>query len=91
MLLGAIIPAAGTQAQTAYRPITAARSGESVALTGHDLTIDQVVAIARGGAKVALSADAKQRQTDRRAKLRCSPAIPSRPRTRHCCRAGRRR
>jgi histidine ammonia-lyase len=64
MLLGVIIPAARIAAQTAYRPITPTRSGELIVLTGHDLTIDQVVAIARDGAKVALSADAKQRQSD---------------------------
>jgi histidine ammonia-lyase len=64
VLLGVIIPAAAAPAQIAYRPITATRSGESIVLTGHDLTIEQVVAIARDGAKVALSADAKQRQAD---------------------------
>jgi histidine ammonia-lyase len=33
-------------------------------LTGRDLSVDQVAAIARYGAKVALSAEAKQRQSD---------------------------
>jgi len=63
-LLSTVIPAAKTLAQTAYSPIAPTRSGESIVLTGHDLTIDQVVAIARDGAKVALSPDAKQRQSD---------------------------
>jgi histidine ammonia-lyase len=40
------------------------RSGETVVLTGHDLTIDQLVTIAREGAKVVLSSEAKQRQLD---------------------------
>jgi len=51
-------------AETAYRPIAPTRSGESIVLTGHDLTIDQVVAIARSGAKVTLSPEAKQYQSD---------------------------
>jgi histidine ammonia-lyase len=51
-------------AQSPYRPITPSRAGETIVLTGHDLTIDQVVAIARHGARAALSADAKQRQSD---------------------------
>jgi histidine ammonia-lyase len=63
-LLGTIIPACGALAQTAYRPIAPTRSGESFVLTGHDLTIDQVVAIARYGAKITLSPEAKQRQSD---------------------------
>jgi len=63
-LLGTTIPATGALAQTAYRPIAPSRSDESIVLTGHDLTIDQVVAIARYGAKVTLSPEAKQRQSD---------------------------
>lgn len=63
-LLGAILPAAAAPAQTSYRAIVPKRAGESIVLTGHDLTIDQVVAIARDGAQVALSPDAKQRQSD---------------------------
>jgi histidine ammonia-lyase len=49
---------------SSYRPILPSRSGETVVLTGHDLTPDQVVAIARYGAKAALSPEAKQRQSD---------------------------
>ncbi len=63
-LLGTTIPATGALAQTAYRSIAPSRSDESIVLTGHDLTIDQVVAIARYGAKVNLSPEAKQRQSD---------------------------
>src|SRR6185437_11776643 len=51
-------------AQTSYRAIVPSRADETIVLTGHDLTIDQVVAIARDGAKVALSPDAKQRQSN---------------------------
>jgi histidine ammonia-lyase len=64
-LLLALSPLMRAPAQTpAYRPISPSRSGETVVLTGRDLTIDQLVAIARYGAKVALSAEAKQRQSD---------------------------
>lgn len=63
-LLGTIIPAAAALAQTSYRPIVLTRTGESIVLTGHDMTVDQLVAIARDGAKVSLSPDAKQRQAD---------------------------
>jgi histidine ammonia-lyase len=51
-------------AQTNYRPIAPIRAGDVVVLTGHDLTVDQVIAIARDGAQVRLSPDAKQRQAD---------------------------
>lgn len=63
-VLGTIMPASGALAETAYRPIAPTRSGESIVLTGHDLTIDQVVAIARSGVKVTLSPEAKQHQSD---------------------------
>ena len=65
ILLATTIPAAaGALGQTAYRPIAATRTGESIVLTGHDLTTDQVVAIARYGARVELSPEARQRQSD---------------------------
>ena len=48
----------------AYTPIQPTLAGETVTLTGHDLTIDQIVAVARGGAKVELSAQARQRSAD---------------------------
>ena len=63
-LLGAIAPAAGASAQGAYTPIVPTRANETIALTGRDLSIDQVVAIARYGAKVTLSPEARQRQSD---------------------------
>jgi histidine ammonia-lyase len=59
-----LLPLAQAPAQTSYRPIVPSRSGETIVLTGHDLTTDQLVAIARYGAKVALSPEAKQRQSD---------------------------
>jgi histidine ammonia-lyase len=41
-----------------YRPITADAAGKVVTLTGHDLTIEQVVEVARHGAQVRYSPDA---------------------------------
>jgi histidine ammonia-lyase len=51
-------------ATEAYRPITATKANETITLTGHDLTIEQVVDIARYGAKVAISDEAMQRGAD---------------------------
>jgi len=47
-----------------YQPITPTLSGNMITLTGHDLTIEQVIDVARYGAKVQLSADAKRSQSD---------------------------
>src|SRR6185437_9650062 len=47
-----------------YQPITPTKSDQVITLTGHDLTIEQVVDVARYGAKVELSPEAKQRQAD---------------------------
>src|SRR5580692_12040405 len=47
-----------------YHPIEPTMSTQTILLTGHDLTIDELVKIARYGAKVRLSPEAKQRQAD---------------------------
>ena len=52
-----------------YRPISPNLSDKTVVLTGRDLTIDQVVQVARYGAKVALSPEARQRSADAHALL----------------------
>jgi histidine ammonia-lyase len=52
-----------------YRAITPSMAEQTVVLTGRDLTIDQVVQVARYGAKVALSAEARQRSADAHALL----------------------
>ena len=52
-----------------YRAISATQSDKTVVLTGRDLTIDEVVQVARYGAKVALSAEARQRSADAHALL----------------------
>jgi histidine ammonia-lyase len=47
-----------------YRPIAATKGNTTITLTGHDLTIEQLVDIARHGAKVAISNEAMQRAAD---------------------------
>jgi histidine ammonia-lyase len=59
--LGTSIPATAT---ADYHPLTPSMSDKTITLTGHDLTIEQVVDVARYGAKIQLSRDAKQRQAD---------------------------
>jgi histidine ammonia-lyase len=46
---------------SAYNPITTADANQTIVLNGHNLTIDKLVAIARYGAKVQLSAAGRQR------------------------------
>ena len=53
-------PAAGA----GYTPITPTLSDRTVTLDGHALTIDQIVMVARHGARVELSADARRREAD---------------------------
>jgi histidine ammonia-lyase len=68
VLTAAVFCAANAQAQPdligGYRPIKPTESAVTITLTGRDLTPDQVVSIARGGAKIAYSAEAKQRAAD---------------------------
>jgi histidine ammonia-lyase len=63
-LAAALWSAAPAWAAPDYAPITPTMSDRTVTLTGHDLTIDQIVMVARFGAKIELSADARQRQAD---------------------------
>jgi histidine ammonia-lyase len=39
-------------------------SGQTITLTGHDLSLEQIIAVARHGARVQLSPQARQRQID---------------------------
>ena len=48
----------------AYQFITPTMANRTVTLTGHNLTVDEVVQVARCGAKVQLSPEAKQRAAD---------------------------
>jgi histidine ammonia-lyase len=65
-LAGAVLWGAALAAPAApyYVPITPTMSDRTVTLNGHDLTIDQVVMVARHGAKVELSKEARQREAD---------------------------
>jgi histidine ammonia-lyase len=47
-----------------YTPITPTMSDQTILLDGHHLTIEEIVKVARYGAKVELSADARQREAD---------------------------
>jgi histidine ammonia-lyase len=49
---------------SAYNPIIPTKSGETVTLNGRNLTIEQVVDVARHGAKVRLTDGARQRSED---------------------------
>jgi histidine ammonia-lyase len=51
-------------APIAYQAIGYDSAAETIVLTGHDLTIDQLIRIARHGAKVALTLEARQRSAD---------------------------
>jgi histidine ammonia-lyase len=65
-LAGAVLCGAAIAARAApyYVPITPSMSDRTVTLNGRDLTIDQVVMVARHGAKVELSKEARQREAD---------------------------
>jgi histidine ammonia-lyase len=58
------LPALADAPQLPYHAITPTLTDQAITLTGHDLSIDQVIAVARGGAKVRVSAEAKQREAD---------------------------
>ena len=60
---------AGAAAAPPFHPIAPSMADETVVLTGRDLTIDQVVQVARFGAKVALTSEARQRSADAHALL----------------------
>ncbi len=62
-LLGMVSAVRAAEAP-AYRPIVPTMADRTVTLTGHDLTIDQIVAVARYGAKVEVSPEARQREED---------------------------
>jgi histidine ammonia-lyase len=48
----------------AYTAINPTASDQTITLTGHDLTLEQIVQVARYGAKVELSPEARQREAD---------------------------
>ncbi len=74
-LAGATLLTAGAFAEDlGYHPIKPTMADKTVTLTGHDMTIDDVIAVARGGAKVQLSPEAKQREADNYGLLLEAPA-----------------
>ena len=66
ILASLVLTAPGALAATApsYQPITPRMSDHTVTLNGHELTIEEIVQVARYGAKVQLSPDARQREAD---------------------------
>jgi histidine ammonia-lyase len=56
--------AAATDVPPPYRAITPTMADRTVILSGRDLTVDEVVQVARYGAKVALTPAARQRSAD---------------------------
>ena len=62
LILGALAPAA--KAVPEYHSIDMALAAKTIMLSGQDLTVDQVVAVARHGAKVELTPQAKQHSAD---------------------------
>jgi histidine ammonia-lyase len=65
--LAALNAAAASSAP--YRPIEPSMSDKTIVLTGRDLTVDQVAQVARYGARVALTPEARQRSADAHALL----------------------
>jgi histidine ammonia-lyase len=66
-LLSAIAHAAPASAP--YHPIVPSLADKTIELTGRDLTVEQVVQVARYGARVSLSDEARQRSADAHALL----------------------
>jgi histidine ammonia-lyase len=63
-LSGALCGVAAAAEAPGYRAIRATMSARTITLTGMQLTIDEVVAVARHGARVELSAAARQRSAE---------------------------
>jgi histidine ammonia-lyase len=64
IVIAGLIASTSALAQPNYHPLTPTMLDKTITLTGQDLTIEQVVDVARYGAKVSLSPQAKQRQAD---------------------------
>jgi histidine ammonia-lyase len=71
MILCGLLSSAASALEPApyYHAILPSMADQTVVLTGHDLTIAQVVQVARYGAQVALSPEARQRSADAHALL----------------------
>src|SRR5258708_1019799 len=79
-LLGTAVLCAATPlwAASNYLPIVPTMNDRTVTLTGRDLTIDQIAMVARHGAKVELSPEARRQEADNYGLLLDAPphAIP---------------
>jgi histidine ammonia-lyase len=64
VLLLPVLGAAAMPPIPAYHPITPTLESETIVLTGRDLSLEDVVKVARFGAHVALSPEARQRSAD---------------------------
>jgi len=64
LVIGAAWAHSRASAAPAYTPISPTLADRTITLTGHDLTTAEVVAVARYGAQVQLSAAALQREND---------------------------
>jgi histidine ammonia-lyase len=62
--IAALCAAMPAWAASNYVPITPTMNDKTVTLNGHNLTIEQIVMVARYGAKVELSAAARQHEAD---------------------------
>jgi histidine ammonia-lyase len=60
----ALVGIAKSAPNSLYHAITPRMSDQTIVLDGHDLSVDQVIQVARFGAKVVLSAEARQRSAD---------------------------
>src|SRR6267142_2148835 len=65
-VLVALSYGSGAQAQiaTGYTPISPTMADKTITLTGKELTLDQMIAVARYGAKVQVSPEAVQREAE---------------------------
>jgi histidine ammonia-lyase len=73
-LAGLACQPASAQGDLGYHPINPTDANQTITLTGHDLTIEQVIEVARGGARVRLSDEARQREADNYGLLLEAPA-----------------
>ena len=64
LAMGLFAVASAVRAAPEYHPIDMTLAGKTIMLSGQDLTVDQVVAVARHGAKVELTPQAKQHSAD---------------------------
>jgi histidine ammonia-lyase len=64
LLIGAAVIAPRGLHAAEYTPITPSMSAKTITLSGNDLSVEQIVQVARYGAKVRLSPAARQREAD---------------------------